>query len=105
MNSKQKNNTLLLLSISIVLFPLCYNIINAEEKIKIYADEISVDEIGEKVITHLFRKSIGKEMLNGTHGEKASAIPVISKHLRHSKPSMTVDHYLKASLESVKEAW
>jgi integrase len=62
-------------------------------------------EVGEKVVTHLFRKSIGKEMLNGTHGEKASAIPVISKHLRHAKPSMTVDHYLKASLESVKEAW
>jgi len=62
-------------------------------------------EVGEKVVTHLFRKSIGKEMLSGTYGEKASSIPVISKHLRHSKPSMTVDHYLKASLESVKEAW
>ena len=62
-------------------------------------------EVGEKVISHLFRKSIGKEMLSGSFGEKASSIPVISKHLRHSKPSMTVDHYLKASLESVKEAW
>jgi len=62
-------------------------------------------EVGEKVVTHLMRKSIGKEMLSGTYGEKAASIPVISKHLRHAKPSMTVDHYLKASLESVKEAW
>jgi LPS-assembly protein len=50
MNSKQKNNTFFVLSISIVLFLLCYNIINAEEKIKIYADEVSVDKIGEKII-------------------------------------------------------
>lgn len=62
-------------------------------------------ESSECTKLHIFRKSVGKDMLSGMYGEKASAIPVISKQLRHSKPSMTVDHYLKASLEAVKEAW
>ena len=62
-------------------------------------------ESSEKTKLHIFRKSVGKDMLSGMYGEKASAIPVISKQLRHAKPSMTVDHYLKATLETVKEAW
>ena len=49
MKSKQKNNEFLALSISVVLFLLCYSVIYAEEKIKIYANEIRVDEINEEI--------------------------------------------------------
>ena len=45
----KENNTFLALSISALFFLLCYNVISAEEKIKIYADEIEVDEVNEKV--------------------------------------------------------
>lgn len=61
-------------------------------------------ETGEKTKGHIFRKSLGKDMLDGTHGKKFE-IPIISKQLRHAKPSITVDHYLKASIEAVKESW
>lgn len=59
---------------------------------------------GEKTLGHLFRKSMGKHMLAGEHGEKAKNMATISKHLRHSKPSMTWDYYLKADAEQVKES-
>jgi len=61
-------------------------------------------ETGEKTVGHIFRKSIGKDMIDGTYGKK---IPyeIISKQLRHKKPSITIDHYLKASIEAVKEVW
>jgi len=61
-------------------------------------------ETRENTVGHIFRKSVGKDMIAGTHGKK---IPyeIISKQLRHSKPSITIDHYLKASIESVKEVW
>ena len=49
MNFMQKKYLFLVLSISLVVFLLCYNVINAEEKIKIYADEVRVDEVNEKV--------------------------------------------------------
>lgn len=71
----------------------------------IQAWQIHETESGEKTKLHIFRKSVGKDMLSGMYGEKASSIPVISKQLRHAKPSMTVDHYLKATLQTVKEAW
>lgn len=58
----------------------------------------------EKTKGHIFRKSLGKDMLEGTHGKKFP-IPIISKQLRHAKPSITQDHYLKASIEAVKEMW
>ena len=45
----QKKNVFLALTISLVVLLLCYNVINAEEKIKIYADEVRVDEVNEKV--------------------------------------------------------
>ena len=45
----QKKNVFFVLTISIVILLLCYNVINAEEKIKIYADEVRVDEVNEKV--------------------------------------------------------
>jgi integrase len=59
---------------------------------------------GEKTKGHIFRKSIGKDMLKGAFGEKAKNIAIISKHLRHKKISTTLDHYLKLDLEAVKEA-
>ena len=49
MNLIRKKNLFLALSISLIIFLLCYNVINAEEKIKIYADEVRVDEVNEKV--------------------------------------------------------
>ena len=66
---------------------------------------VNEKDSNEKTKLHIFRKSVGKDMLNGMYGEKAASIPVISKQLRHAKPSMTVDHYLKANLQTVKEAW
>lgn len=61
-------------------------------------------ETGEKTMGHIFRKSLGKDMRIGTHGKKFE-IEVISRQLRHSKPSITMDSYLKLSIEAVKEAW
>jgi len=61
---------------------------------------------GEKTVGHIFRKSIGKDMVFGVQTDKNGnkfQIPTISKHLRHSKPSITIDHYLKSSIEQVKE--
>lgn len=62
----------------------------------------------EKTKGHIFRKSIGKDMLSGVQRTKDGRkfdIPIISKHLRHAKPSVTIDHYLKADIEAVKEEW
>lgn len=63
---------------------------------------------GEKTVGHIFRKSIGKDMLTGVHrnnkGEKFE-IPIISKQLRHSKPSITIDSYLKSTIEAVLDEW
>ena len=63
---------------------------------------------GEMTKGHLFRKSIGKDMLygnvKGMEGIKFE-IPLISKQLRHASPSTTLNSYLKADLETVKRAW
>lgn len=61
-------------------------------------------ETKENTVGHIFRKSVGKDMIAGTYGKK---IPyeIVSKQLRHVKPSITIDHYLKASIEAVKEVW
>ena len=62
-------------------------------------------ESHEKTKGHIFRKSIGKDMLFGVHGPALKDVAVISKQLRHKKPSMTFDKYLNANIEAVKEAW
>ena len=65
-------------------------------------------ETGEKTVGHIFRKSIGKDMLTGVHRTKEGKkfdIPIISKQLRHSKPSITVDSYLKSTIEAVLDQW
>ncbi len=50
MKSFKKINIYLAFCISVIIYLLCYNIIKADEQIKIYADEIRVDEINEEVI-------------------------------------------------------
>ncbi len=66
------------------------------------------NETGEKTVGHIFRKSIGKDMLTGVHKNKDGnkfGIDIISKQLRHSKPSITIDNYLKSTIEAVLEEW
>ena len=58
---------------------------------------------GEKTRTHIFRKSIGKDMLYGTHGQKAP-LNVVSKQLRHDN-LVTTSKYLQVDIEAVKEWW
>ena len=67
--------------------------------------QLPQEETGEKTVGHGLRKSVGKDMLNGDHGAAAQQIPVIQKHMRHKKPSTTIDYYLRAGIEQVKNAW
>ena len=60
-------------------------------------------ETGEKTKTHIFRKSIGKDMLYGTHGRKAP-LNVVQKQLRHSSLN-TTSKYLQVNIEDVKDWW
>lgn len=64
------------------------------------------DVTGEKTKTHIFRKSIGKDMIYGTYGAKAP-ITFVSKTLRHKgrSPLDTTYHYLKVGAEDVKDYW
>ena len=62
------------------------------------------DEIGEANKLHIFRKSLGKDLLTGTHGTKMP-IEIISKQLRHQDIGVTLNSYLKSSHEAVKEHW
>ena len=63
-------------------------------------------ETGEKTKTHIFRKSIGKDMLYGEYGNRAP-ITFISKTLRHGgkDPLGTTIKYLKIGSEEVKDWW
>ena len=54
---------------------------------------------GEKTKSHIFRKSIGKDMLIR---EKKAPLNVISRHLRH-KDLVTTEKYLKVGNEAVKD--
>lgn len=61
---------------------------------------------GELTVGHIFRKSIGKAMIYGEIKDKDGGeikIPVISKHLRHKDVAMTLNSYLKASQEAVRQ--
>lgn len=57
-------------------------------------------ESGEKTKTHIFRKSVGKDMLYGTVDGVRQPINIVQKKLRHSNPNMTA-LYLKAVDEDV----
>ena len=65
-------------------------------------------ESGEMTKSHIFRKSIGKDLLYGTHtGGNKAPISVISKHLRHTGKKganiNTTTEYLKVSGKDVKD--
>ena len=64
----------------------------------------SQEVTGEKTITHIFRKSMSKDLLYGVHGQK-TPINVISKHLRHKgrNPIASTYQYLKLDSEDVKD--
>lgn len=81
-----------------------YWIIRLGEKLKIPAWTINESESGEKTKGHIFRKSIGKDMVMGIHGKKVSGY-VVSKHLRHGDERTTFKHYLKVDIEQVKDEW
>ena len=80
-------------------------IIRLGKMLNIKAWTVLESDSGEKTKGHIFRKSVAKDMLSGVYGEKTKSIVIISKQLRHKKPSTTMDHYLKADIETVKEAW
>lgn len=62
----------------------------------------SQDETGEKTKTHIFRKTIGKDMLYATHGTKVP-MNIVSKKLRHTD-TKTTELYLKATNDDVTES-
>ena len=78
-------------------------LIRLGKMLKIQALTTSQEITGEKTKTHIFRKSIGKDMLYGTHRKKAS-LPIVKKHLRHEKIE-TIIKYLNADLEEAKDYW
>lgn len=61
---------------------------------------------GEKTKTHIFRKSIGKDMAYGEYGKKAP-LTFISKTLRHGgkNPLAVTMKYLQVGGEEVKDWW
>ena len=59
---------------------------------------------GEKTKTHIFRKSIGKDMMFATHKKKNAPLNIISQQLRH-KDLKSTQEYLKVGDEVVKEYW
>ena len=63
-------------------------------------------ESGEKTKTHIFRKSIGKDMIYGTYGTKAP-ITFVSQTLRHKckNPLAMTFKYLQVGDEDVKDYW
>lgn len=63
-------------------------------------------ETGEKTKSHIFRKSMAKDLLYGTYGSKAT-VNVISQSLRHKgkNPLATTFHYLKMSGEDLDQWW
>jgi len=64
---------------------------------------IDQSETHEKTKGHIFRKSIGKDMLYGTHGKKAQ-ITMISQQLGHSN-TITTLKYLRESDQAVQDYW
>lgn len=65
------------------------------------------EETGEKTKTHIFRKSIGKDMFYGEYDGQKAPLTFISKTLRHGgkNPLGTTIKYLKIDMEEVKDWW
>ena len=55
---------------------------------------------GEKTKTHIFRKSVGKDMIYGTRDGKKQPLNVVQKKLRHTNLDMT-SNYLKVADDDV----
>lgn len=74
--------------------------------LNILAWTVKQSETGEKTKTHIFRKSMAKDLLYGTFGKKAP-VNVISQSLRHKgkNPLATTFHYLKVSSDDVNNWW
>ena len=88
-------------------YPTVYNWLKRLGKIlDIKAWTESQTITGEKTVTHIFRKSMSKDLYYGTYGEK-TPLTVISKHLRHKgrNPMDMTYHYLKLDTEDVKEVF
>ena len=79
MSLVREKNLFLVLSISLVVFFLCYNVINAEEKIKIYADEVRVDEVNEKVTATGNAIAVNEDNLALAIGSRGQNIRLASK--------------------------
>lgn len=58
------------------------------------------ERMKENTVGHIFRKSWGKDMVEKHGYEK---IDVISTHMRHKDISITMNSYLKANVEKVKD--
>lgn len=58
---------------------------------------------GEKTKTHIFRKSVGKDMVYGTIDGVKQPLNIVQKKLRHTTLDMT-SNYLKVGAEDVKSA-
>lgn len=63
----------------------------------------SQKDTGEKTISHIFRKSIGKDMLLGRFGKKAE-LPLVQQKLRHESLT-TTSKYLKSNIQNEEEFW
>lgn len=61
-------------------------------------------ESGEKTKCHIFRKSIGKDMIYGSKGMRKAPLNVVMKQLRHTNIA-TTSKYLQVGLEDVKDFW
>ena len=62
----------------------------------------------EKTVGHIWRKSQAKAQLHGdilNNDGKKFAIPIISQHLRHKNPAVTINSYLKSSIEAVLDEY
>ena len=44
---------------------------------------------GEKAVCHIFRKSLGKDMLEGEFGGRKASINIVQAQLRHENPNVT----------------
>lgn len=78
---------------------------NAGKALDIPALTAKQSDTHENTKCHIFRKSIGKDMLYGTHtnGHKAP-LNVVMRALRHSNMG-TTSTYLKVANEDVREWW
>lgn len=76
------------------------------KRYKIIALTTSQKQTGEKTITHIFRKSMGKDMFYGQYGEKAP-LTFISDTLRHKGRNRlaATQEYLKITGEDLDEYW